>query len=104
MSEETDQGVKSIVVGDGHRSDWVKCYSKPETGGPASGCSPILDHSAVVTTGNELSGGFDLGSGVRQNELELVEESLVIGPQEDPISSPVRSFSCCIVVRVVRKG
>ena len=65
---------------------------KARNRGPASGYSPISDHSAVVLTGNELPGGFDLGSGVRPNESDFVEESLVIRPQEDPFSSPVRSF------------
>ena len=57
-----------------------------------SGCSPVLDHSAVLTTGNELPGGFDLSSRVRENESVPVEESSVIGSQEGPISSPVGSF------------
>ena len=56
------------------------------------GCSPVLDHYVVLTTGNELPGGFDLGSRVRENESIPVEESPVIGSQEDPISFPVRHF------------
>ena len=69
-----------------------KCHSKSGMGGPVTGCSPVLDHSAVLTTGNELPGGFDLSSGARKDESIPVEESPVISPQEDPISSPVRSF------------
>ena len=57
-----------------------------------SGCSPVLDHDAVLTTANELPGGFDLDNWVRKNESVPVEESPVIGSQEDPISSPVKSF------------
>ena len=57
-----------------------------------TGCLPVLDHSVVLTTGNELPGGLDLGGGARKDESILVEESPENGPQEDPISSPVRSF------------
>ena len=47
-----------------------------------SGCSPVLDHSAVLTTGNELPGGFDLSGGATKDESVPVEESPVIGPWE----------------------
>ena len=58
MSEEADKGAKSVVVEDEHRSDGGVSL-KVRKGGPVSGCSPVRDHSAVLTTGNELPGWFD---------------------------------------------
>ena len=92
MSEEADQGVKLVVVEDESKSDGGGVIQNQEQGGPVPGCSPVLDHSAVLTTGNELAGRFDLSSRVRKNESVPVEESPVFKSQEDPISSPVRSF------------
>ena len=71
---------------------WGSVIKSQEQGSPVSGCSSVLHHYTVLTTGNGLPGGFDLGSGVRENKSIPVEEYLVIGSQEDPISSPVRSF------------
>ena len=63
-----------------------------ELGGPVSGCSLVLDYPAVLITGNELPSRSDLSTRGRKNELVPVEESHVIGSQEDPINSPVGSF------------
>ena len=68
MSEETDHGVESIVVDDEHRNVGGSVSKNQEQGSAVSRCSPVLDHYAVLTTGNEVPGGFDLGSGVRENE------------------------------------
>ena len=68
MSEAEDQGVKSVVVEDEHMNDGGNVTESQEQGGPVSGCSPVLDHSAVLTTGNEITGGFDLSSKVRKLE------------------------------------
>ena len=92
MIEEADQCLKSVVVDYEHRSDGGSVNQNQEQGGPVSGCSSVLDHFTVLTTGNELPGRFDLSIGARKNELIPVEESPVIESQEDPISSPVRSF------------
>ena len=45
-----------------------------------------------MITGNELPGGFKWVSEVGEDETVSMEESPVIGSQEDPISSPVGSF------------
>ena len=55
-------------------------HSKSGAGGPVTGCLPVLNHSAVLTIGNELPDGFDLSGGARKDELIPVEESPVIGP------------------------
>ena len=81
-----------MVVEEEHRSDWGSVIKSQEQGSPVFGCSPVLDCYAVLTTDNELPGGFDLGNGVWENEAVPVEESPVIGSEEDPIGSPVRSF------------
>ena len=64
-----------------------------------SGCSPVLDHSEVLTTGNELPVRFDMSSGTVP-----VEESPIIKPQEEPISSPVRSFQALYSSQGSEKG
>ena len=55
-------------------------------------CSPNLDCHEFSTTGNELPGGFHLDREVRKSESVPVDESPVIRSQEDPVSSPVKSF------------
>ena len=45
-----------------------------------------------MTADNELPDGFDLSEEVRESESVSVEESPVVRSQEDPISSPVKSF------------
>ena len=40
-----------------------------EQGGPVSGCSLVLDHPALLTTGNEFSSRSDLSSGGKKNEF-----------------------------------
>ena len=52
----------------------------------------ILNHSAVIITGNELPGGFKWVSEVWEDVTVPMEESPVTGSQEDPISSPLGSF------------
>ena len=51
---------------------------------------PVWDHSAVLTTHNELPGRLDLGGGARNDESIPVKESPEIEPQEDRINSPVK--------------
>ena len=86
MSEEAGHGVGSVVVEDEHRSDEGNVIESQEQG------SPVLNHSVVLIAGNELPGGFNWVSEVGEDERAPMEESPVIGSQEDPISSPVGSF------------
>ena len=48
-----------------------------------------MDGSESLTTGNELPCGSNL---VGESGSMQVEESTVTRPQENPVSSPVRSF------------
>ena len=73
MSEEADYGVGSVGVEDECRN----VIEIQEQGGP------VLNHSAVLMTGDELPGGFKQVSEVRENNTV---------PMEDPISSPLGSF------------
>ena len=86
MSEEASHGVGSVVVDDEHRSDGGNIIESQEQGGH------ILNHSAVLITGNELPGGFNWVSEVGEDEVASMEGSPVLGSQEDPISFPVGSF------------
>ena len=45
-----------------------------------------------MITGNEIPGGSNWVSEVGEDEPASMDESPVIGSQEDPISSPVGSF------------
>ena len=76
----------SVVVDNEYRSDGGNVIESQEQG------SYILNHSAVLITGNELPGGFSWVSEVGEDEPASVEESSVLGSQEDPASSPVGSF------------
>ena len=77
MSEETDHGVGSMVMGDEHKSDG---RSVTETQGQRG---PALDHSTVMMTGDKLPGGSKQVSEAGENEAV---------PKEDFISSPLGSF------------
>ena len=48
MSDQADQGVKSVVVEDKHRSDGGSVIQNQELEGPVTGCSPVLDHSISI--------------------------------------------------------
>ena len=60
MSEETDHGVGSMVLDDEHRSDGGNVI---ETQGQRGS---VLNHSAVMMTGDKLPGGFKQVSEVRE--------------------------------------
>ena len=86
MSEEADHGVGPIVMEDECRSDRRNVIEIQEKGGT------VLNHSAVMITGNKLAGGFKWVSEVEEGETLPIEESPVIVSQKDPISSPLGSF------------
>ena len=67
MIEEVDQGVKSVVVEAEHRSDGGLSFTTRNRGFLCLVVHLFLDHSAVLTTGNELPSGSDLSSRGRKN-------------------------------------
>ena len=78
MSEEADNSVGwSVVMEDEHRSDGGGVIEVQGQKGP------VLNHSAVMMTGDELPGGSKLVSEVGEDETI---------PMEDSISSPLGSF------------
>ena len=77
MSGETDHGVGSKVMEDEHKSDEGSVI---ETQGQRD---PILNHSAVMVTDDELPCGSKQVSEAGENETV---------PMEDSISSPLGSF------------
>ena len=89
MSEETKQGIKSAVLENEYESG-ERCATKShEKGSPVVGSFPKMDGHEYSTTGNELSDGLNMG---RESESIPVEESPVTRLQEDPVSSPTKSF------------
>ena len=86
MSEETSHGVGSVVVDEEHRSDEENVIESQALE------IPVLNHSAVIKTGNELPSGFKQVSEVREDETVPMEESPVIGSHADLVSSPLGSF------------
>ena len=77
MSEEKDNGVGLMVMDDEHRSDGGGVIEVQGQRGP------VLNHSTVMLTGNELPGGSKPVSEVGENEMI---------PMEDAISPPLGSF------------
>ena len=71
MNEEASHGVALVVVDDEHRNDGGISLKLRNKGN-------ILNHSAVIITGNELPGGFKWVSEVGEDETVPREESPVI--------------------------
>ena len=89
MSEEANHGLEPAVMENGHESGEGCATNSCVKGNPVVGCFPKLDGHESLTTGNELPGGSNL---VGESESMQVEESTVNRSQEDPVSSPVKSF------------
>ena len=89
MSEEVDNGVGLMVIEDEHRSDGGGVIEVQGQRGP------VLNHSTVMMTGDELPGGIKQVSEVGENEMISME---------DPISSPLGSFQSLHSSKAVRKG
>ena len=93
MSEEMNHGVKSIIVMEEEYENGEGWATKShEQGNPVCEWPPNLGNHEVLTTGNELPEGFSLRGGVGESETVSVEGYPVIRLQEEPISSPVKSF------------
>ena len=63
MSEEADNGFGLMVMEDEHRSDGEGVVEVQGQRGP------VLNHSTVIMTGDELPGGSKLVSNVGENEM-----------------------------------
>ena len=72
MSEEAGHGVGSIAMEDEHRSDGGNVIESQEQRGP------VLNHSAVIITGNELPGGFKGVSEVGEDETAPMRNPLLL--------------------------
>ena len=89
MSEETNHGIEPAVMKNEHKSGEGCATNSCDKENSVAGCFPKLDGHESLTTGNELPGGCNL---VGKSESMQVEESTVTRSQEDPVSSPMKSF------------